>query len=141
MSRFVDVNGIHVNVDFVESFWQAKDGELRVYLRGGDVEKVPPKQAGRVMQQLGGELHIVQVLPAAEPIYAVYRNEDAGGYFANPVHYLALCADGVIRGVEYCDGCLDLADESCNFVGLNPKSQLEQFEGIELLDAGGEKDE
>lgn len=35
MGRFVDVNGIHINVDFVESFWQAKDGELRVYLRGG----------------------------------------------------------------------------------------------------------
>lgn len=141
MSRFVDVNGVHINVDFVESFWQAKDGELRVYLRGGDVEKVPPKQAGRVMQQLSGELHIVQVLPAAAPVYAVYRNEDTGGYFADPVHYLALCADGAIRGVEYCDGWLDLADESCNFVGLNPKSQLGQFEGIELLDAGGEQDE
>ena len=141
MGRFVDVNGVHINVDFVESFWQAKDGELRVYLRGGGVEKVPPKQAGRVMQQLSGELHIVQVLPAAEPVYAVYRNEDEGGYFANPVHYLALCADGAIRGVECCDGWLDIADESSNFVGLNPKSQLGQFEGIELLDAGGEQDE
>ena len=141
MGRFVDVNGIHINVDFVESFWQAKDGELRVYLRGGGIEKVPPKQAGRVMQQLSGELHIVQVLPAAEPVYAVYRNEDEGGYFATPVHYLALCADGAIRGVEYCDGWFDLVDEIGNFVGLNPKRELRQFEGIELLDAGGEQDE
>ena len=85
MSRFVDVNGVHINVDFVESFWQTKDGELRVYLQGGDVEKVSSKQAGLVMQQLSGELHIVQLLPAAEPMYAVYRNEDEGGYFATAI--------------------------------------------------------
>lgn len=141
MGRFVDVNGIHINVDFVESFWQAKDGELRVYLHGGDVEKVPPKQAKFVLQRLSGEEHVVQVFPAVAPVYAVYRNEDEGGYFADLVHYLALCADGSIRGVECCDGWFDVINENSNFNGLYPKSQLRQFEGIELLDAGGEQDE
>jgi hypothetical protein len=130
MSRFVDVNGVRTNVDFVESFWQAKDGELRVYLRAGDVEKVPPKQAGLVLQQLSGEDHVVQVFPAAFPVYAVYRNEDEGGYFADPVYYLALCADGYIRGVECCDGWFDTISESGNCEGLYPEDQLDQFPGL-----------
>jgi len=77
-----------------------------------------------------GEGHIVQVIPTSEPVYAVYRNED-GRHFADPIYYLALCADGGIRPVECCEGWLETINSTNNFVGVYHKDQLERFPDIE----------
>ena len=127
MSRFVDIKGRYINTASVRSFWQTKDGVLHVELPEDERESVPGVQAGYTMKQLMGEDRIVQVIPAVALVYAVYK--DGEEYFSEPVHYLALCADGSIRGVECCDGWFDVITES-NCEGLYPENQLNQFRGL-----------
>jgi hypothetical protein len=128
MSRFVDVRGRYINADLVRSFWQTKDGSLHVELTEDEQEIVPGTQAGYTMSQLMGENYIVQVIPTVAPVYAVYKDEEE--YFTIPVHYLALCADGSIRGVECCDGWFDTISENGNCEGLYPEDRLDQFPGL-----------
>ena len=128
MSRFVNVNGRYINAEFVRSFWLTKDGALHVELSENKQEIVPGTQAGYRMKQLTGDGYIVQVFPTVAPAYAVYKDEEE--YFADPVHYLALCADGSIRGVECCDGWFDTISENGNCEGLYPADQLDRFPGL-----------
>ena len=128
MSRFVDVRGRYINADLVRSFWRTKDGTLHVELSEDEQEIVPSVQAEHTMKRLTGEDHIVQVFPTVAPVYAVYKDEEE--YFTVPVHYLGLCADGSIRGVECCDGWFDTISENGNCEGLYPADQLDQFPGL-----------
>lgn len=128
MSRFVNVNGRYINTDLVRSFHIMEDGTLRAVLFN-DFVSVPGSKVEEAIRDLRGENHIVQVFPVVAPVYAVYK--DGEDYFADSVHYLALCADGSIRGVECCDGWFDTISESGNYEGLYPENQLAQFPGIE----------
>ena len=96
MSRFVNVNGRYINTDLVRSFHIMEDGSLRAVLFN-DFVSVPGSKVEEAIRDLRGENHIVQVFPVVAPVYAVYK--DGEDYFADSVHYLALCADGSIRGV------------------------------------------
>lgn len=133
MSRFVNVNGRYINTDLVRSFHIMEDGTLRAVLFN-DFVSVPGSKVEEAIRDLRGERHIIQVFPTAQPLYAVYKAE--GEYFAELVSYLALCADGEIRGLEWREGWFDIISENENCEGLYPEDQLAQFPGIET-GAGG----
>ena len=135
MSRFVEVNGEHVSIDTIKSYYQSADGRLYVQYLDGTESVVSSKVAAYVMERLNGADYIIQVIPVMEPVYAVYTDEQPDTYFAEPVHYLALCADGEIRGVEYCDGWFECVSiEHGNCVGLYHKDQLMRFPGVETVE-------
>jgi len=132
LNRFIDADGVHINVSSVKAYWQTKDRTVRIETNDGDVYDVPPTKANGVLADLAGAGYVVQVIPTTEPLYAVYKDED-GGYFANRVHYLALCADGGIHPTECCDGFLDAPIKTYDgFMGVYHRRGLEEYPGIEV---------
>ncbi|MDE7261139.1 MAG: hypothetical protein K2N78_03625 [Oscillospiraceae bacterium] len=130
MSRFVEFDGMYLNTDDIKSYYQDTANRLHVELTDGSEVTTSPRQAVYIMKELSGECHIVQVIPVAEPMYAVYEDEQSDSYFAIPVYYLALCADGVIRGADCCDGwfeCVSIEHGNCR--GLYHRDQLNRFPG------------
>lgn len=134
--RFIEVSGEYVNADTIKSYYQDTNKRLHIQYSDGTETVVPPNRAAGVMARLEGADCIIQVIPVAEPLYAVYEYEQPDTYCAEPVYYLALCADGEIRGVDCCEGWFECVSIECgNCVGLYHKTQLERFPGIEI---GGE---
>ena len=137
MSRFIEVNGALINADTVKGCYQDIEKRLHIEFTDGTKEFISPSYAVYSMVQLSGSNHVVQIIPATEPLYAVYDDEQPDTHFAVPIHYLALCADGEIRGAECCDGwfeCVGIEGGNCR--GLYTVEQLDQFPGIEIV--GGE---
>lgn len=135
--RFIEVNGAYINADTIKTYYQGMDKRLHIEFTDGTKEFISPSYAVNAMVQLSGRNHVLQVIPATEPLYAVYDDEQPNTHFAVPVHYLALCADGEIRGAECCDDwfeCVCIEHGNCR--GLYALDQLNQFPGIEVV--GGE---
>lgn len=139
MKRFVNINGYYINTDFVKEFWRENDGELKIAMSDDLIVTVPRNSANFVQKELMGEYFFTQVISAQDPVYAVFR-EDDGSYSSAPVHYLAVCADGCIRGVD-CDGFFDFFDNASNFEGIFPEDRLSDFGIGKQREAGGEAHE
>lgn len=134
MIRFIEVNGAFINTDTIKTCYQDMEKYLHIEFTDGTKEFISLSHAVNAMVQLSGRDHILQIIPAAVPLYAVYEDEQPGTYFTVAVHYLALCADGEIRGAECCDGwfeCISIEHGNCR--GLYPADQLDQFPGIEIV--------
>ena len=69
---------------------------------------------------------IMQLVPCTQSYLNVFRNYD-GSYTHELVDYLALCDDGEIRSLTLCEGYMELADESSDFIGLYGKHDLGDF--------------
>lgn len=133
MARFIEANGLYINVDFVKQYWRTKSEKLCIELSNGGTVSVSPSHADYVQAELEGRYYVVELVPVQEPVYAVYDKE-TGGYFAGRIHYIALCADGYIRGVENFGGGFDLlSDGDC--AGVFHRNQLGQFSNIEIEEA------
>lgn len=135
MGRFIEANGLYINTDSIIDYRRTRDKVLHIDLTDGTTENVTADQgADFVMRQLSGQYSIIQILPVAQPLYAVYEDEQPNTYFATPIYYMALCADGEIRGVDCSDGWFDLvAFGRCdNCRGLYHRNQLGKFPSIEI---------
>ena len=129
MSRFVEVNGVYINVDSIKCYYQDTNDRLHIEFADSTEKNFYPNNVEYTMEELSGSGHVVQVIPVTGPMYAVYENKEPGTYFAVPVYYLALCADGEIRSVECYDGKFECGGYGDYYKGLYHKDQLEQFPG------------
>lgn len=65
-----------------------------------------------------GNDRIIQIIPCAKPMVAVYRpcNDDCEYYFSW-VYYIGLNEEGLIVPIDLLDGFLQSADDISNFSG------------------------
>lgn len=134
MNRFINANGLYINTDSITRYFQRRDNSLVIEFDDGETQVFGPERAVYTMELLEGRNHIVQVIPAIEPLYLVYYSTEEGEqkYFAEAVHYLALCADGDVYGARIQDGYFDVGAVS-NYWGMFTRPQLlEQFPNIEI---------
>ena len=144
MARFVDITkwfrNIYVNTDHIKKIGYEKGTGLLIELIDGSKEIVPPADTWDVLERLRGRKHITQILPVQEPTYAVYDyrvadDSDAApsDYYAVPIHYLLLCADGSVHPAWLCSGMFDFADEGSLYIGLYKWDRLADFPGIKVI--------
>lgn len=129
MNRFVDIGGTRTNVDSVSNYWMSKAKSLHLVFTNNEAKTVPHPSAKMVLEDLNGKNHIVQIIPCQFPIYAVWQEED-NSHFAVPVHFLGLCADGEMRGLQLFEGYFDIIGDG-NFLGLYYDHQLNIFPNLE----------
>lgn len=132
MSRFVDVRGKRINMDTVAQYWRTPNGTIYIEFTNGESENVP--YSDFQMEQLDGEDFVVQVVPVTEPIYHVWKDED-NQYWATPVHYLGVCADGVVKALDNVGGYFEATIDAD---GIYYKCQLSQYPGIRIDDGTDE---
>jgi len=44
MNRFINADGLHINVDFIKTYWTTKDGTLHIELGDDDVRVIPRRK-------------------------------------------------------------------------------------------------
>lgn len=115
------------------------DGCLRVEMFDGNRDEMRKKdyRAGLVQEiyaKLTGESCIVEMITQQQKVYAVYDMED-GGYIANIVPYLALYADGEVRGFEFAEGEFQPVSSAGNFVGIFTEKEMQDaFPHAEIIE-------
>lgn len=92
------------------------DDSVKIYNAHGDARNAV-KRFGKT---------ITQIVPCDAPLYNVFMNDDET-YFYERVHFLALCADGVIRSIDGSDGFFELSDEANNYVGYFNEDRLGDY--------------
>lgn len=121
MSRFINADGLHINVDSIRTYWQTQDRALHIELVNDDIRTVPSAKASFVIEQLDGRNHIVQIIPAPADMLVKYKEDDGRISQWKPL-CLALMQNGEVRIVDMdADGLEDFADEAANFEGINRK--------------------
>lgn len=124
MSRFVNINGIDVNVDSIKEVcpptYVNEKGTVR--FKDGTYCSAPSYTCQRIV----GEDHVMYVFPCPENIVAVYDID--GELYEEDIFLLGLCADGYIKPISLQDGYFDVFDETSmdNFKGLYQKSKTNQ---------------
>ena len=125
MNIFFDIGRHSVNTGKIKVMEVARKYAVRITFDDGDTDIFSTGyDAERVIESIGKT--ILQLIPCVTPVYNVYDNGD-GTYFHEPVSYLALCSDGVIRSLATPDGFFELAETASNFRGCYEKHRLVEF--------------
>ncbi len=120
MTRFVYLENAYVNVDTIDRMQRINQKEVRVSFKNGRSYVCTTTECNP--EEIAGKDHIVQLIKCNEAIEAHYHdNEVEGGIWTSNIPYLALCADGTIRGLAYWDGELDFVDDVETFIGIFEK--------------------
>lgn len=134
MSRFIDLNGEFVNVDFIRRAWKKREKRVVFEMDDGQEIGFDTPIPEYYLEELSGKNHIVQIIHPKIKMYDVFRNDD-GTFDAYQSIFLAICSDGEVRSVGFGDGYIDFAETCSNYEGVFPKDSLQyHFENIEIND-------
>lgn len=92
----VDLGDIIVNTDFIIEMTYEVPDVLVLAMRDGGTIRVDSSWKDDLL----GRFHVVQVIPLTKPMYAHFYEPDGNLQAHEEIHYLGLCADGRIRGLE-----------------------------------------
>ena len=125
MNIFLDLHGKIFNINKVRKFDTEGDDKVRVTFDDGSSETyITHAGAEKTIERFGKT--IIQIIPCEIPLYNVFDNGDKT-YIHDRVHFLVLCADGIVRSVDILDGYMETADEMDNFVGFFTADKLSEY--------------
>lgn len=133
MNRFVEIKGKRINMDTIAQYWPIQNDTIYIEFTNGESITVP--YSNFLMEQLDGDDFVTQVIPVTEPLYHVWQDENEQ-YWATPVHYLGVCANGIVKALDNVGGYFEATLDG---YGIYYKCQLDQYPGIQIDD--GEESE
>ena len=118
MAHFERFNSDYINTNNIYNFQAFDDGpaangrtrkgRIQISYRDDYCETYHTDSLNFDVAGLLGAHHIVQVISPSEPLYNVWTNE--GEVFSERTYFLALCAEGGLRGLTLADGYFDTVD-------------------------------
>lgn len=131
MARFIEdaeYEGF-INVEKIKDIYRRADEGIGIRFTDTKTREIESGCAiDKFVSDVIGETFIKQVIPMEEPLYAVHRDVKAEGrYWIEPLKFIALTADGKLKGVIL----------NCEFIVVEPfvddcigffrKNELAQF--------------
>jgi hypothetical protein len=127
--RLIDAGGVHFplsRISHIEETWNADKRETTFVVHFADSSVTHKINEATFDNAVCGAMDIVQIIEPRKTYYAAMKHRD-GSIRHETLNFLALCADGNIRGVWLLtDGIFEIVDHFANFEYISEHSTPEE---------------
>jgi len=124
--RFIEYDGRYVNANAIRDIEYRGNSNMYISFIHGDGFTTKFDDIDRFLNELNGTRHVVQVIPAHVPLWMVWGADDDDTHYARPAYFLALCADGYVRPLHFCEGSINIPS-GVEYAGVYREDQLSEF--------------